>query len=81
MNPDPDLGHPPPADDPAPPMRVNAVLVTVKEAGEMLGVGRTTAYELISNGDLEVVHIGRCARVPVESVIELVESLRRRDAS
>lgn len=58
-----------------------AVLVTVKEAGRMLGVGRTTAYELIASGDLEVVHIGRCARVPVQSVIELVESLRHRDAS
>lgn len=65
---DPTPGHP-------------VVLVTVKEAGRLLGVGRTTAYELIANGDLEVVHIGRCARVPVSSVLELVETLRTRDAS
>ncbi len=54
-----------------------AVLVTVKEAGRMLGVGRTTAYELIASGDLEVVHIGRCSRVPVESILALVEGLRK----
>lgn len=62
---------------PGPPV----VLVTVKEAGRLLGVGRTTAYELIANGDLEVVHIGRCARVPVSSVLDLVEALRARNAS
>lgn len=81
MNPDHVDSQPQPAFGPAPPRHVGAVLVTVKEAGEMLGVGRTTAYELISSGDLEVVHIGRCARVPVQSVIQLVESLRQQAAS
>jgi excisionase family DNA binding protein len=59
----------------------------------MLGVGRTTAYELIGSGQLQVVHIGRSARVPVAAVHSYVERLtsqgrrtirsapRKRDAS
>jgi len=39
-------------------------------------VARSTIYELIGNGDLEVVHIGRSARVPVESVQGFVRRLR-----
>lgn len=53
------------------------LLLTVSQAAVMLAIGRTTAYELIATGDLEVVHIGRCARVPVEAVEVLVARLRR----
>ena len=55
------------------------LLLSVAEAAAALGVGRTTAYELIAAGQLETVHIGRCARVPVAAVQELVDRLRRRD--
>jgi excisionase family DNA binding protein len=60
---------------------VPAILLTVKEAAGMLGVGRTMVYELIADGRLEVVHIGRCARVPVQSVVGLVDALRSHGAS
>ena len=53
------------------------LLVTVADAGRMLGVGRTTAYELVRAGELDVVHIGRAARVPVDSVHAYVERLRQ----
>ncbi len=43
----------------------------------VLGVGRTTAYGLIASGQLEVVHIGRVARVPISAVQDLVARLRR----
>jgi len=59
---------------------VERLLITVAEAGRMLGVGRTTAYELVRAGELDVVHIGRAARVPVESVHAYVERLRRSHA-
>jgi excisionase family DNA binding protein len=52
------------------------LLLTIEDAGKALGVGRSTVYELIGNGDLEVVHIGRSARVPVESVQGFVRRLR-----
>jgi len=69
------------------------LLLTVVEAAAMLGVGRTTAYELISAGQLQIVHIGRAARVPLVAVHRYVDGLvspprrtmrgapRRRDAS
>ena len=53
------------------------LLLTVTEAAAVLGVGRTTAYGLIASGQLEVVHIGRVARVPITAVQELVDRLRR----
>lgn len=51
------------------------LLVTVREAAALLGVGRTTAYELIARGELDVVHIGRATRVPVASLEDYVERL------
>jgi excisionase family DNA binding protein len=52
------------------------VLLTVCEAADMLSVGRTTAYQLISTGELEVVRIGRSARVPVAAIHDYVDRLR-----
>jgi excisionase family DNA binding protein len=52
------------------------LLLTVTEAACSLGVSRSTVYELIGQGDLEVVHLGRAARVPSESVVDLVERMR-----
>ena len=49
--------------------------LTVVEAAAMLGVGRTTAYELIAGGELQVVHIGRSARVPLVAVHRYVDGL------
>jgi excisionase family DNA binding protein len=51
------------------------LLLTVVEAAAMLGIGRTTAYELIAAGQLQVVHIGRSARVPLAAVHRYVEGL------
>ena len=53
------------------------LLLTVLEAAHALGVGRSTAYELINAGELEVVHIGRACRIPVAAVEAYVERLRR----
>lgn len=53
------------------------LLMSVAEAAAVLGVGRTTAYALIARGDLEVVHIGRVARVPITAVQDLVDRLRQ----
>lgn len=53
------------------------LLLTVRQAAGALGIGRSTAYELIAAGQLEVVHIGRCARVPVDAVHTFVATLRQ----
>ena len=52
------------------------LLLRIPEAGRLLGLGRTTMYELISAGEVEVIHIGRAARIPLESVERFVNRLR-----
>lgn len=47
-------------------------------AGRLLAVGRTTIYELIARGDIDTVHIGRSARVPVCSLDAFVAKLQTR---
>ena len=56
------------------------LLLTMVEAARVLSIGRTTMYELVGAGEIEVVHIGRSARVPVAALEEFVEpSAPRRD--
>jgi excisionase family DNA binding protein len=52
------------------------LLMTIADAALALGLGRSTVYELIGRGELEVVHVGRSARVPVEALQALIERLR-----
>ncbi|MGH8992631.1 MAG: helix-turn-helix domain-containing protein [Acidimicrobiia bacterium] len=53
------------------------LLLSVEEVARALGIGRSKTYELIAAGQLEAVHIGRAARVPVAAVEDFVERLRR----
>lgn len=39
------------------------LLLTVEEAAEQLGIGRTLMYSLIRTGEIGSVHIGRLRRV------------------
>lgn len=56
------------------------ILLTIPEAARLLSIGRTLAYELIAAGELEVVHINRAARVPLDAVHAFVERRRAGDA-
>ena len=56
-------------------VKSDPLLLTIVEAAAILGVGRTTAYELIAGGKLQVVHIGRSARVPLVAVHRYVDGL------
>jgi excisionase family DNA binding protein len=53
------------------------LLLTIVEAARVLSIGRTTMYELLGAGEIDVVHIGRSARVPVGALAEYVECQRR----
>lgn len=44
--------------------------LTVTEAGMLLGVSRSTAYELVRSGELESVQLRRRVVVPVAVVAE-----------
>lgn len=61
---------------PAAPGGPERLLLSVVQAAGVLGVGRTTAYQLIRAGQLEVVHVGRSARVPADALPDLVRRLR-----
>lgn len=52
------------------------LLYSVSEAAHLLGVSRSRAYELIKDGLLRLVHIGRSARVPRDSIESFVQSLK-----
>jgi excisionase family DNA binding protein len=52
------------------------LLLSVEDAGRALGVSRSTVYELIGSGDLEVVHVRRSVRVPVDALHDFVRRLR-----
>ncbi len=56
-------------------------MLTVRQAAAVLGIGRTMTYELIAAGEIEVVHIGRAVRVPVDGLRVYVDRLRRTSGS
>ncbi|HUZ21712.1 MAG TPA: helix-turn-helix domain-containing protein [Acidimicrobiales bacterium] len=53
------------------------LLLTPEEAAELLGIGRTKCYELISAGALESIVIGRLRRIPRDALGEYVADVRR----
>ncbi len=52
------------------------LLLTPEETAIRLSVSRSSVYELISNGSLESVTIGRSRRIPSVALKEFVERLR-----
>ena len=60
--------------------RNHPALLTIAETACELRISRSTAYELIAAGELEVVHIGRSARVPAEAIDDFVRRLREQSA-
>jgi excisionase family DNA binding protein len=55
-------------------------LLTVQEAGEALRCGKSTVYGLMSSGKLRSVHVGRCRRIPVSALEELIASLEAEES-
>jgi excisionase family DNA binding protein len=52
-------------------------LFAIKQAIFELGIGRTAIYELIKNGKLKTVMLGRRRLVPLESIEEFIASLSK----
>ena len=44
------------------------ILLAIPEAAARLSIGRSKLYELISAGEIPVIHIGRSVRVSVRAV-------------
>jgi excisionase family DNA binding protein len=54
---------------------LNEEWLTVKEVARRLNIPRATVYEIIKNGSLRAVYIGRTIRIPARYLKEYVNSL------
>jgi excisionase family DNA binding protein len=48
------------------------LVVSVAEAGRLLGVSRAFAYELAARGELPTIHLGRRILVPKVALLAMV---------
>lgn len=55
---------------------MSKLLLTPAEAADLLGLGRSTIYELMAAGDLESLCIGRARRIPHDALAAYIERLR-----
>lgn len=51
------------------------IVLTIEEAAQRLGIGRTTMYALVKTGQIRTVTIGRLRRVPAFCLDEYVQNL------
>ena len=49
-------------------VHMEKLLLKPAEVTQILGIGRSLVYELIAQGELPSIRIGRCIRVPSESL-------------
>ena len=52
------------------------LLLTVEQAAQRLGIGRTTVFALVKSGELESIPLGRLRRIPAECITEYIDRLR-----
>ena len=52
------------------------LILSVPQIGEILGIGRNTAYGLVSSGVLPALRIGKQYRIPRECLIRYIESAK-----
>lgn len=52
------------------------IVLTIEEAAECLGIGRTLMYALVTAGEVESVRIGRLRRIPTDALDRYVSELR-----
>ena len=53
-------------------MATERLLLTVEEAAQRLGIGKTLAWELVWQGVLPSVRLGRCVRIPLVALEEWI---------
>ena len=54
-------------------MKMEKLSVSIADAGNSIGLGRSKIYELIKSGELKTIKIGRRTLVTVESIRALVD--------
>ena len=54
--------------------------LSLKDVQQLLGIGKTKAYELVTTGELPAVRIGRCIRVNRRELDEWLQAQRYVDS-
>jgi excisionase family DNA binding protein len=57
-------------------MQGQRLLLTVSEAARQLGIGRSLLYELLADGQVESIHIGRLRRIPTDALADYIDRQR-----
>ena len=52
------------------------LLLTVSEAAHRLGIGRSLLYELLTEGQIESIHVGRLRRIRPEALAAYIDGQR-----
>ena len=52
------------------------LLLTVMEAAQRLGIGRSLMYELLASGSIPSIRVGRLRRVPCQALTEFIDERR-----
>ncbi|HEY3718422.1 MAG TPA: helix-turn-helix domain-containing protein [Jatrophihabitantaceae bacterium] len=53
------------------------LVLTIEQAAERLGIGRSLMYALVTSGEVESVTIGRLRRIPTDALVTYIARLRR----
>lgn len=57
-----------------------AMLLRAEEAARMLGLGRSKVFQMLAAGELPVVRIGRCVRIPRDELREWIKRKGQEEA-
>jgi excisionase family DNA binding protein len=52
------------------------LLLTVSEAARQLGIGRSLLHELLADGQVESIHVGRLRRIPTDALTAYIDRQR-----
>jgi len=52
------------------------LLLTVSEAAQQLGIGRSLLYDLLADGQVESIHVGRLRRIPIDALADFINRQR-----
>ena len=53
-------------------MAVDRLTYTIPEAAQAIGIGKSTLYGLINNGELRTIRLGKRVLIPRDSILELL---------
>jgi excisionase family DNA binding protein len=56
-------------------VRMEKLLLRPSEVAELIGLGRSKVYEMLASGELPVVRLGKCIRVPADRLRERIDEI------